>query len=370
MSIPIDNLLTECYSVSASDLHLSPGLPPKMRLHGDIVTLPHWEQATCFSGEDIFNLVRPMMSASLLEQYEKNLECDFSYSLPGVSRFRVNVFTQLEGTGSVMRTIPSKIPTLESLNAPSVLKQLVKRPRGLFLVTGPTGSGKSTTLAAMIHHLNCTEAAHVLTIEDPVEFVHCSQSCLINQREVGNNTHSFSNALRSALREDPDVILVGEMRDVETIRLALTAAETGHLVLATLHTNDAAKTIDRIVDVFPGEEKNMIRTMLSESIVGVVSQTLCKRSDGQGRVAAFEVMIANAAIRNLIREAKVAQMYSTIQLGQQDGMQTLDQSLEHLLATGMIDITEAQAKAKMPEKLTLPQPGTTRPASTSRSVML
>jgi twitching motility protein PilT len=266
-----------------------------------------------------------------------------------LARFRVNAFNQNRGAGAVFRTIPSKILTLEQLNAPKIFADLSLRPRGLVLVTGPTGSGKSTTLAAMVNHLNENEYGHILTVEDPVEFVHESKKCLVNQREVGPHTLSFANALRSALREDPDAIMVGEMRDLETIRLAMTAAETGHLVFATLHTSSAAKTIDRIIDVFPAEEKDMVRAMLSESLVAVISQTLCKVKDGSGRVAAHEIMIGTSAIRNLIREAKVAQMYSAIQTGQNVGMQTLDQNLTDLVRRNIITPAEARSKAKIPE---------------------
>jgi twitching motility protein PilT len=294
-------------------------------------------------------MVYDIMSDSQRKHYEENLECDFSFAIPNLARFRVNAFVQNRGAGAVMRTIPSKVLSLEELKAPMIFKEISDQPRGIVLVTGPTGSGKSTTLAAMINHINENDHGHILTVEDPIEFVHESKKCLINQREVGPHTLSFSNALRSALREDPDAILVGEMRDLETIRLALTAAETGHLVFGTLHTSSAAKTIDRVVDVFPAAEKEMVRAMLSESLIAVISQTLCKLKDGSGRVAAHEIMIATSAIKNLIRENKIAQMYSSIQTGQSAGMQTLDQNLTDLVRRNVISPAEARSKAKVPE---------------------
>jgi twitching motility protein PilT len=295
--------------------------------------------------KDVHSMVYDIMNDGQRKFYEENLECDFSFAIPNLARFRVNAFIQQRGAGAVMRTIPSKVLSLEELRCPPIFKDICEYPRGIVLVTGPTGSGKSTTLAAMINHINENDCGHVLTIEDPIEFVHESKKSLINQREVGPHTLSFSNALRSALREDPDVILVGEMRDLETIRLAMTAAETGHLVFGTLHTSSAAKTVDRIIDVFPPAEKEMIRAMLSESLRAVISQTLCKTKDGQGRVAAHEIMIGVPAIRNLIREAKVAQMYSAIQTGQKFGMQTLDQKLSELVKHNTISREEARTKA-------------------------
>ena len=329
----------------ASDLHLSAGLPPMIRVHGDVrrINLPPLEH------KDVHSMIYDIMNDGQRKIYEENLEIDFSFAIPGLARFRVNAFNQDRGAAAVFRTIPSKILSLEQLNTPKIFTELSLKPRGLVLVTGPTGSGKSTTLAAMVNHVNDHEYAHILTIEDPIEFVHESKKCLINQREVGPQTHSFSNALRSALREDPDVILVGELRDLETIRLALTAAETGHLVFGTLHTSSAAKTIDRIVDVFPGEEKEMVRAMLSESLQAVISQTLLKTKDGAGRVAAHEIMLGTPAIRNLIREAKIAQMYSTIQTSSSIGMQTMDSNLAELLRRNIISPAAARAAAKTPE---------------------
>jgi len=341
----ISELLAFSVKNKASDLHLSSGLPPMIRVHGDVrrINLPPLEH------KDVHGMIYDIMNDGQRKAYEENLECDFSFAIPGLARFRVNAFNQDRGAAAVMRTIPSKILSLEQLNAPKSFADLALKPRGLVLVTGPTGSGKSTTLAAMINHLNENEYAHILTIEDPIEFVHESKKCLINQREVGPHTLSFNNALRSALREDPDAILVGELRDLETIRLALTAAETGHLVFGTLHTSSAAKTIDRIVDVFPAEEKEMVRAMLSESLQAVISQTLLKTKDGSGRVAAHEIMIGTPAIRNLIREAKVAQMYSAIQTGTQFGMQTLDQNLTDLVRRNVISASAARFAAKVPE---------------------
>ncbi len=341
----ISELLAFAVKNGASDLHLSAGLPPMIRVHGDVrrINLPAMEH------KEVHTMIYEVMNDSLRKRYEDSLEVDFSFELPGVARFRVNAFNQDRGAAAVMRTIPSRILTLEDLVTPAIFADLALKPRGLVLVTGPTGSGKSTTLAAMVNHVNENEYAHILTIEDPIEFVHESKKGLINQREVGPHTHSFSAALRSALREDPDVVLVGELRDLETIRLALTAAETGHLVFGTLHTVSAPKTIDRIIDVFPGDEKDMVRAMLSESLQAVISQTLIKTKDGTGRVAAHEIMLGTPAIRNLIREAKVAQMYSAIQTGSSFGMQTLDACLADLVKRNRISVAAARQCAKMPE---------------------
>ncbi len=344
----IAELLAFAVNNGASDLHLSAGLPPMIRVHGDVrrINLPPMLH------KEVHAMIYEVMNDRLRKQYEESLEVDFSFELPGVARFRVNAFNQDRGAAAVMRTIPSKILTLAELGTPAIFAELALKPRGLVLVTGPTGSGKSTTLAAMVNHVNENEYAHILTIEDPIEFVHESKKGLINQREVGPHTQSFSAALRSALREDPDVVLVGELRDLETIRLALTAAETGHLVFGTLHTVSAPKTIDRIIDVFPGDEKDMVRAMLSESLQAVISQTLIKTRDGNGRVAAHEIMLGTPAIRNLIREAKVAQMYSAIQTGSGFGMQTLDACLADLVRRNRITPAAARQCAKMPENFT------------------
>ena len=336
----IAELLAFAHRQNASDLHLSSGLPPLIRVDGDVKRI----NVDPLEDRVVHNMVYDIMNDKQQKQYEEFLECDFSFELPNIARFRVNAFNQNRGPAAVFRTIPSKVLSLEQLNAPQIFRQISEQPRGIVLVTGPTGSGKSTTLAAMINHINEARHDHILTIEDPIEFVHQSKNCLMNQREVGRDTLSFSNALRSALREDPDVILIGEMRDLETIRLALTAAETGHLVFGTLHTSSAAKTIDRVVDVFPAAEKEMVRSMLSESLRAVISQTLLKKAGG-GRVAAHEVMIGTPAIRNLIRENKVAQMYSAIQTSQGIGMQTLDQCLTEMVRTRQVTTEEARTKA-------------------------
>jgi twitching motility protein PilT len=339
--VDISDLLVFSVKNKASDLHLSAGEPPMIRVHGDIrkINVPVMEHT------EVHNMMYDIMNDGQRKSYEETLECDFSFEIPDLARFRVNAFNQNRGAGAVFRTIPSKILSLEQLACPPIFKDIADTPRGIVLVTGPTGSGKSTTLAAMVDYVNENEFGHILTVEDPIEFVHQSKKCLINQREVGPHTLSFANALRAALREDPDVILVGEMRDLETIRLALTAAETGHLVFGTLHTSSAAKTVDRIVDVFPAAEKEMVRSMLSESLRAVISQTLCKTKDGQGRMAAHEIMIGTPAIRNLIRENKVAQMYSSIQTGSNVGMQTLDQCLQDLVKRNAISVAEARGKA-------------------------
>ncbi len=332
----ITELLTFSAKNKASDLHISAGEPPMIRVDGDIrrINIPPLEH------KDIHSMVYDIMNDKQRKDYEEFFETDFSFEIPGLARFRVNAFNQNRGAGAVFRTIPSEVLTLEDLGAPAIFKDISDNPRGIVLVTGPTGSGKSTTLAAMIDYKNDKDNEHILTIEDPIEFVHKSKKCLVNQREVHRDTLGFSEALRSALRQDPDIILVGELRDLETIELALTAAETGHLVFGTLHTSSAAKTIDRIIDVFPAAEKAMVRSMLSESLRAVISQTLMKRVGG-GRIAAHEIMIGTPAIRNLIREDKVPQMYSAIQTGGAIGMQTLDQCLQDLVRRKQVSKTDA-----------------------------
>ncbi|MCW5588233.1 MAG: type IV pilus twitching motility protein PilT [Legionellales bacterium] len=341
----INELLVFSVENKASDLHISAGLPPLVRVDGELrrIDVPPLDH------EGVLALIEQIMSDKQKKEYEERLETDFSFEVKGLARFRVNAFNQDRGAAAVLRTIPSEIISLEKLNAPECFRSLSLLPRGLVLVTGPTGSGKSTTLAGMIDYVNSNKHDHILTIEDPIEFVHQSKKSLINQREVHRDTHGFTEALRSALREDPDCILVGEMRDLETIRLALTAAETGHLVFGTLHTTSAAKTINRVVDVFPAAEKAMVRSMLSESLQGVIAQTLLKKIGG-GRVAAHEIMICTPAIRNLIREDKVAQMYSAIQTGASIGMQTLDQCLQNLLAKKLITREAAHEKAANKEQ--------------------
>jgi twitching motility protein PilT len=345
----IQDLLGYCILRGASDLHLSAGLSPMLRLHGDVLPL----QTDPLEHEQVLHMLQSLMNRAQRQQFEAQQQCDFAFEQEGLARFRVNAFVQHRGAAGVLRAIPKRIRQLDELGAPALLKDLVTRPGGLVLVTGATGSGKSTTLAAMVDQLNQHHNAHVLCIEDPIEFVHVPSRCLINQREIGVSAASFESALRAALREDPDVMVLGELRDLESIRLALTAAETGHLVLATLHTASAAQSIDRLVEVFPAGEKELVRVMLAECLQAVVSQTLCKRADGEGRVAAFEVLVATHAVRHLVREGKTAQLYSALQSGASTGMNTLDQSLQSLALQGLISPTEAKRKARLPGSLTV-----------------
>jgi len=342
----VTELLVFGVEQGASDCHLSAGEPPMIRIHGDLKKLDH----PAMSREEVHALIYDIMGDAQRKTFEETHECDFSFEMGAIARFRVNVFLQRKGEGAVFRTIPTKIQTLDELGMPPILRQLCDKEKGLILVTGPTGSGKSTTLAAMVDDLNNTYEGHILTIEDPVEFVHQSKKCLVNQRELGPHTHSFANALRAALREDPDVILVGEMRDLETIQLALTAAETGHIVFGTLHTSSAPKTVDRIIDVFPPSQQSQIRAQFAESIEAVITQTLLKKKGG-GRTAALEIMTGTTAVRNLIREGKIHQIPGTMQVSQKDGMQTMDMALINLINRGIISREEAQAKSMNPNLL-------------------
>jgi twitching motility protein PilT len=339
----ITQLLAFGVEQGASDCHLSAGEPPMIRIHGDLKKLDH----PPLTKEEAHALVYDIMNDAQRKAFEETHECDFSFEMGEVARFRVNVFMQRKGEGAVFRTIPTKILTLEQLEMPAILKQLCEKEKGLILVTGPTGSGKSTTLAGMVDYLNETFEGHILTVEDPIEFVHPSKKCLVNQRELGPHTNSFANALRAALREDPDVILVGEMRDLETIQLALTAAETGHIVFGTLHTSSAPKTVDRIIDVFPPNQQAQIRAQFAESIEAVITQTLLKKKGG-GRIAALEIMTGTTAVRNLVREGKIHQIPGTMQVSQKDGMQTMDMALHNLVSRGLVSKEEAQAKSANP----------------------
>jgi twitching motility protein PilT len=343
----IDELCTKMYELGASDLHLAVGKPPCVRVHGKIRELPEYE---LFRPQILQRMIYDILSDEQIQRFENDLELDFAYTVQHLARFRVNAYRDRGAVAAALRVIPSKIPTPEDLNLPQAIIDLANRPRGLFLVTGPTGSGKSTTLAAILNYINMNHDGHILTIEDPVEFVHPHKRCVVNQREVGTDTKAFSNALRAALREDPDVILVGEMRDLETIHLAISAAETGHMVFGTLHTNSAAESVDRVVGVFPPEQQEQVRTQLSNSIVAIVSQQLLPKAGG-GRVAAIEIMIANSAIRNLIREAKAHQMVSIIQTQTQLGMQTMDQALRDLYHAGQITYDDAVARSHNPAEL-------------------
>ena len=338
----VSELLAFTVKNGASDLHLSSGEPPLIRIHGDMTRIKMPE----LPEREVQTMVYDIMNDTQRKLFEEHLELDFSFSLGDIARFRVNCFKQNRGMAAVFRVIPTEVFTLDQLKCPDVFADIAMTPRGICLVTGPTGSGKSTTLAAMIDLRNQNEKGHILTIEDPIEFVHRSKSSLVSQRELGPHTHSFANALKSSLREDPDVILVGELRDLETIRLALTAAETGHMVFATLHTSSAPKTIDRVIDVFPAAEKDMVRSMLSESLRAVISQTLMKTADGNGRVAAYEIMLGTPAIRNLIRENKIPQMVSVMQTSAREGMQTLDSDLQRLVKSRKITQQAALEKAQ------------------------
>jgi twitching motility protein PilT len=352
MPLDVKTLLQATVESGASDLHISAGMPPLIRLRGEMVR----SQASALSDPDARALLYELMHEAQRKDFEARREIDFAFEIEGLSRFRANIFEQRRGIGGVFRVIATKIRTLDDLGAPKILRDLATRERGLVLVTGPTGSGKSTTLAAMIDYVNATRSAHIITIEDPIEFVHESKSCLINQREVGAHTDSFSAALRSALREDPDILLVGELRDLETTALAITAAETGHLVFGTLHTNSAAKTIDRLIDIFPADRQSQVRTMVSESLEGVIAQSLIPTADGKSRVAALEILVGVPALRNLVREDKTTQIQSVMQVGAQHGMQTLDQALKDLVIAGKITREAASERSTNP-KLFEGQPG-------------
>lgn len=341
----IQDLLRFTAEAGASDLHVSSGSHPMVRVNGRMKRL----NLPVLTVEEMQGLLNSVMNEVQQEMFKKNLEIDFSTKLSNDVRFRVNAFHQINGIASAFRVIPNEIKPYEELHLPEVLKKLTQKEKGLVLVTGPTGSGKSTTLATMIDSINDNRACHIITVEDPIEFVHRSKNSLINQRELGHDTWSFTAALRSALREDPDVILVGEMRDLETVSLALTAAETGHLVFATLHTGSCTKSIDRIIDMFPKEQQQQVRSMLSESLEAVVAQTLLPTKDGKGRVPAVEIMIANAAVRNLIREEKTYQIPSVIQAGSKEGMQTRDQSLYNLVMNNLVERTIAEELAENPK---------------------
>ena len=356
MSFDLTALLGFAKEQGASDLHISAGMPPILRLNGEMVRL----ELPPLTPDEAHDALYDILKDDQKRQFEEHMEMDFAFEIPGLARFRANMLMQLRGAAAVFRLVPTQVKTLEQLGMPDVLRQLSEKERGLVVVTGPTGSGKSTTLAAMVNYVNETLKGHIVTVEDPIEFVHEPKKCLVTQREVRAHTHSFSNALRAALREDPDVILVGELRDLETTQLAVSAAETGHLVFATLHTNSAAKAIDRIIDIFPSGQQAQIRTMLSESLEGVVAQMLLPAKDGNGRVAAIEVLVGVPALRNLIREDKNAQILSVIQTGSVHGMRSLDQSLRDLVMQGKLSRAEAMKHASHPnlfENATAPGQG-------------
>ncbi len=348
----ITQLLTFAHREGASDVHISAAEPPMVRIHGDMKRVEH----PALTAEEVHHMVFDLMSDALRKQFQETNDADFSFELGNISRFRVNVFRTRRGEAAVFRTIPTKVLTMEELDLPPIMKEICNKEKGLVVVTGPTGSGKSTTLSAMIDYINEGYEGHILTIEDPIEFVHQSKKCLVNQREVGPHTESFNSALRGALREDPDVILVGEMRDLETIALALTAAETGHLVFGTLHTSSAPKTVDRVIDVFPAGQQGQIRTMFAESIQAVITQSLLRKRAG-GRIAAFEILIGTPAVRNLIRENKIHQIPSSMQTGQNVGMQTLDMALIELVNKGMVTKEEAQSRTLTPNLFGSATPG-------------
>ncbi|MBK7366831.1 MAG: type IV pilus twitching motility protein PilT [Candidatus Eisenbacteria bacterium] len=361
MALDITAILSFAHDQGASDVHITPGLPPVLRLRGETVQL----DMRSIGPDETRAAIYDLMNDDQKRIFEERHDLDFAFEIPGLARFRANVLLQRLGVQAVFRLVPTKIKTLEELGAPPVLQQLSKLERGLVVVTGPTGSGKSTTLAAMVDYINETERCHILTIEDPIEFVHTPKRSIVTQREVGPHTDSFTNALRAALREDPDVILVGELRDLETTQLAITAAETGHLVFATLHTNSASKTIDRIIDIFPSGQQAQVRTMLSESLEGVVAQTLLPAKDGKGRVAALEVLVGVPALRNLIREDKTAQIMSVIQTGAKDGMISLDQSLRELVMQGKLSREVAAKRSSNPRMFDAPTPGAAGATGTS-----
>jgi twitching motility protein PilT len=348
LQVPVSELLEVVLDRGASDLHLTAGAPPTIRLYGDLVRL---EEYPALNPRSLQGMIYAILPQKLRERLEQELELDMSYSLPGKARFRVNVYFQRDSIGAAFRLIPYEIKTVDDLGLPSVVADLARYPRGFVVVTGPTGSGKSTSLAGMVDIVNRERHAHIMTVEDPIEFLHKHNRCIVNQREVGADTHSFSQALKHVLRQDPDVILVGEMRDLETIATAITAAETGHLVFATLHTQDAPQTIDRIIDVFPPHQQQQVRVQLATTLQGVVTQQLVQTADGQGRAAAVEVLVCTPAVRNLIREGKVHQIYSVMQAGGRFGMQTMDQSLANLVKTGKVTQQMAYERCHDPEEL-------------------